>query len=217
MVMDMTEGLDGRTVVCDNFFTCRKLAHDLKSERRMGIVGTVRKNRTEIPPVLLNTRKPLYHTEAVYDHELRICMISYMAKRRKPVVLLSTVHSSVRIDQSDQKKKPEANARRRHFLVELSKSLCKPLIDSRSRMPRGEHAVEIVRRLRGLEPSTSAAAGNSGLSHAPDVRKRARCQICPYNANRTKVATRCDSCLKYVCAHHFYKVCEECVEHTDSN
>lgn len=107
VVMEMTEGLDGRNVTCDNFFTSHRLAAQLKRERKMTIIGTMRKNRKEIPPLLLDmSRKPTHHTEVLYDHRLRGCMISYVPKRRRFVTVLSTYHSSVEIDQADPKKKP---------------------------------------------------------------------------------------------------------------
>lgn len=107
VVMDMTEGLDGRNITCDNFFTSHRLAGKLKRERRMTIIGTIRKNRVEIPRLLLDMKKkPVLHTEALYDHDLRACMISYVPKKRRFVTVLSTYHSSVEFVRDDPKKKP---------------------------------------------------------------------------------------------------------------
>lgn len=74
----------------------------------MTLVGTIRKNRKEIPPILLNMKKkPVGHTEFVFEHNLGACMLSYVPKKRRFVSLLSTYHSSVHIDAMDPQRKPD--------------------------------------------------------------------------------------------------------------
>lgn len=81
VVLELTEGLNGRNVTCDNFFTSHRLASALR-KRQMTLVGTIRKNRKEIPPILLDMKKkPVYHTSAVFEHNLRACMLSYVPKK----------------------------------------------------------------------------------------------------------------------------------------
>ncbi|XP_017483958.1 PREDICTED: piggyBac transposable element-derived protein 4-like [Rhagoletis zephyria] len=107
VVLDMTEGLNGRNVTCDNFFTSRNLAIELK-KRQITLVGTIRKNRKEIPPLLVDMKKkPVHHTEVLYDHHARACMLSYVPKKRKFVSLYSTYHSAVHIEDTDPEKKPD--------------------------------------------------------------------------------------------------------------
>ena len=49
VVLELTEGPDvGRTVVTDNFFTSITLLCELRN-RNLGLIGTVRKNRHELP------------------------------------------------------------------------------------------------------------------------------------------------------------------------
>lgn len=106
VVLSLTEGLNRRNVTCDNFFTSHSLATELK-KRQMTIVGTMRKNRKEIPSVLVNMKsKPAQYSEFVFDHTLRATMVSYVPKKYKSVTLLSTYHTSKKIDIAD-KKKPE--------------------------------------------------------------------------------------------------------------
>ena len=65
VVLDLCEGVTDRNVTCDNFFTSYALATEL-AKKRMTIVGTIRKNRKELPPVLLQMKKkPVYSTEFV--------------------------------------------------------------------------------------------------------------------------------------------------------
>lgn len=67
----------------------------------------MRKNKTEIPPVLTDMKsKPVEHSEFVFDHSLRATMVSYVPKKNKSVTLLSTYHTSKKIDVND-KRKPE--------------------------------------------------------------------------------------------------------------
>lgn len=106
IVLRLTEGLNGRNVTCDNYFTSHSLATELK-KRQMTIVGTIRKNRNELPPILVDMkRKPAEYSEFVFDHKLRATMVSYVPKKYKFVTLLSTYHTENRIDEAD-KKKPE--------------------------------------------------------------------------------------------------------------
>ena len=57
VVLQLTEGLkgSGRNVTADNFFCSLSLAQKL-SERKLTLLGTVRKNRKELPPELVNTK-----------------------------------------------------------------------------------------------------------------------------------------------------------------
>lgn len=106
VVLSLTEGLNGRNVTCDNFFTSHSLATELK-KRQMTIVGTMRKNRREIPSVLLDLKsKPAEYSTFAFDHKLRATMVSYVPKKNKSVILLSTYHTSNKVIDAD-KKKPE--------------------------------------------------------------------------------------------------------------
>lgn len=104
VVLSLTEGLNGRNVTTDNFFTSHSLATELK-KRQMTIVGTMRKNRNEIPSVLLDMKsKAPKHSEFVFDHKLRATLDSYVPKKNKYVTLLSTYHTSNKIADADQRK-----------------------------------------------------------------------------------------------------------------
>lgn len=82
MVLQLTEGLQGRNVTCDNFFTSHSLAVKLLL-RKMPLVGTIRKNRNELPPVLLQMkRKPVHHSEFIFDHNNKITLVSYVPKKK---------------------------------------------------------------------------------------------------------------------------------------
>ena len=106
VVLQLTEGLNGRNVTCDNFFTSHSLALALK-QRQMTIVGTIRKNRKELPPLLIDMKnKPEFYSEFAFDHKLRATLVSYVPKKHRFVTLLSTLHTAKHID-NDTKKKPD--------------------------------------------------------------------------------------------------------------
>lgn len=104
IVLRLTDGLNGRNVTCDNFFTSHSLATELK-KRQMTLVGTIRKNRKELPPVLIDMkRKPAEYSEFVFDHKLRGTLVSYVPKKNRFVTLLSTYHTKKQISEGDKKK-----------------------------------------------------------------------------------------------------------------
>ena len=57
VVMDLTEGLRGNTVTTDNFFTSWELGMELQTKIKLALVGTIRRNRPELPPQLLDVRQ----------------------------------------------------------------------------------------------------------------------------------------------------------------
>ncbi|XP_035861066.1 piggyBac transposable element-derived protein 4-like [Sander lucioperca] len=90
VLLDLTEGLAGpRKVTCDNFFTSYDLARRLLDERRLTLVGTMCRNKPELPAALLDTRG-----HAVASSRLAFtpaaALVSYMPKRNKNVLLMST-------------------------------------------------------------------------------------------------------------------------------
>ncbi|XP_029108964.1 piggyBac transposable element-derived protein 4-like [Scleropages formosus] len=95
----------GRSITTDNFFTSVGLAESLK-ELGLGLVGTLRQNKVEIPPVMKPSEsRKVYSSEFGFNGSTT--MVSYVPKRKKAVVLLSTVHHDKAVDEDSQKRKPE--------------------------------------------------------------------------------------------------------------
>lgn len=107
LVMRLMEPIldSGRNLTIDNFFTSVPLAKDLLN-RKITLVGTLRKNKREIPPEMLSNKRKEYDSLFGFTKELTI--VSYVPKKRKTVLDLSSFHHDSTIDtDTDYKKKPE--------------------------------------------------------------------------------------------------------------
>lgn len=80
----------GRNVTTDNWFTSCQLAESLL-QNRTTIVGTIRKNNRDIPPVC-KTIAGRQKKDAVYYYSGSQCLLSFWDKAKSPVLLLSTMH-----------------------------------------------------------------------------------------------------------------------------
>lgn len=96
----------GRNINTDNVFTSVPLAEHLL-EKGLTIVGTLRQNKPDTPPVMKASRSREVHgTE--YGFNGSVTMISYGRKKGTAVLLLSTMHHSEMEDENSPKQKPEA-------------------------------------------------------------------------------------------------------------
>ncbi|XP_044742586.1 piggyBac transposable element-derived protein 4-like [Chrysoperla carnea] len=97
----------GRNITMDNYFTSVPLAQDLLKNHKTTIVGTISKNERELPPEFLVTRKrPVASSQFAFTDNCTL--VSYVPKKNKNVLVLSTLHYSNQIDaNSGEKMKPE--------------------------------------------------------------------------------------------------------------
>ena len=94
----------GRNITMDNFFTSVPLAQHLL-EKDLTIVGTLRQNKPDIPPLMKPSKsREVHSTEFGFNDSLT--MVSYVRKKGKAVVL-STMHHDKVVDENSRKKKPE--------------------------------------------------------------------------------------------------------------
>lgn len=84
------------------------MTHLLK-EHKLTSVGTLRKNKRQIPPEFTRTRaQEIYSTKFGFQKDLTI--MSHIPKKNKIVLLLSSLHHDSKIDETTgEKKKPEIN------------------------------------------------------------------------------------------------------------
>lgn len=95
----------GRNITMDNYFTSIPLAQKLL-EKKTTLVGTIRKNKREIPPLLVNTKeRPV--CSSVFAFSDTGVLVSYVPKKYKNVLLFSTLHSDDSIDEKSYGNKPE--------------------------------------------------------------------------------------------------------------
>jgi hypothetical protein len=90
----------GRNVTMDNFFTNIPLAKELLCNG-LTLVGTLRKNKPEVPSVFISQRP---HLTSLFGYSGGLQLTSYMAKKTKCVLLLSTMHNSNDIDVEESLK-----------------------------------------------------------------------------------------------------------------
>lgn len=97
----------GRNITFDNWFTSYPLMQRLLSEHRLTSVGTVRKNKRELPPRLVTTEDRKFPS-SMFGFQKNTTVVSYMSKKNKNVILLSTLHHDDSIDyKTNDKQKPE--------------------------------------------------------------------------------------------------------------
>lgn len=106
VVLDLTEDIQpGRGITTDNFFTSVPLAKALY-ERGLTLCGTLRKNKADIPPALLpNPNREEKSTEFAFKKY--ITLASYVPKKKKAVILLSTEHHDKAVSNEQNDMKPD--------------------------------------------------------------------------------------------------------------
>ncbi|GBL77143.1 hypothetical protein AVEN_12775-1 [Araneus ventricosus] len=87
----------------DNWFTLIPLAEKLlMSPMNLTILGTVQKNKREIPPELLQLRSRSIGT-VTYCFDKAKTLLSYKTKPNKCVILLSTFHEKPNVNKESRK------------------------------------------------------------------------------------------------------------------
>ena len=85
----------------DYFFTSLSLAQRLLSWN-LTIVGTLKKNKPYIQPIMgPNKSRELYSSIFAFHENITMC--SYVPKKNKPVILLSTMHSDIAVNEDLKK------------------------------------------------------------------------------------------------------------------
>ena len=95
----------GRNVTADNFFTSETLVRELL-ERKTTYVGTVRQNNRILPDrskCLSNRVKG--DSRHFYTPDMTLC--SFWDKQRRPVLLLSSLHTGPQVNRSKEDGKPD--------------------------------------------------------------------------------------------------------------
>ncbi|GLD67656.1 piggyBac transposable element-derived protein 4-like protein [Lates japonicus] len=102
VVLDITEGLQGKTITCENFFTSHALGLQLL-KRKLYMVGTVRRNKPELPPALVSkTDRAQFSSKFAFTKTH--ALVSCHPKKQKNVLLMSTLHRDAAVSNRDDKR-----------------------------------------------------------------------------------------------------------------
>lgn len=99
----------GRNLTTDNYYTSVPLANDLFVNHKITTVGTIRKNKPQLPVVFKDVKQrpvnsSMFGFKTPPNHTL---LVSYVPKKSKNVLLISTFHNDGLIDCSNDLYKPE--------------------------------------------------------------------------------------------------------------
>ncbi|XP_049310276.1 piggyBac transposable element-derived protein 4-like [Bactrocera dorsalis] len=95
----------GRNLTVDNWYTSVPLTNDLAKDHKISVVGTIRKNKKDIPPCFIDKKQPEYSSQFGFSDTATL--VSYVPKKKRSVVLISSLHCAAEIDEStNEKRKP---------------------------------------------------------------------------------------------------------------
>ncbi|GJQ68535.1 hypothetical protein Trydic_g17104 [Trypoxylus dichotomus] len=102
----------GRNITIDNWYASIPLATRLLSENKLTVVGTLCKNKSEVPSAFLpNKNRAIKST--LFGFTDTTTLVSYVPKKSKAVLLLSTMHHDAAIDNEiGEEKQPEKFSQR---------------------------------------------------------------------------------------------------------
>ena len=97
----------GRNITIDNWFTSYELVHRMLIDHRCTVVGTLRKNKREVPAAFISVKDRDKYT-SLFGFQEKYSSVSYVPKKNKLVFLLSSMHNNDKIVESTGgEKKPE--------------------------------------------------------------------------------------------------------------
>lgn len=88
-----------RNITMDNWFTSVPLARKLLTDYKLTSIGTLRKNKRELPDEFSKPAKRPEHT-SMFGFTEDCTIVSYIPKKKKNVIMLSTMHHHDDIDES---------------------------------------------------------------------------------------------------------------------
>lgn len=96
----------GRNIFTDRYFTSYSLCSRLL-EKRLTLTGTILSTRREVPLEMRNVRnRELFSTKELWDTENKVLLLSWVPKKGKNVLLLSSLHNAAEPQQNRDDKKP---------------------------------------------------------------------------------------------------------------
>ncbi|KAL4008747.1 hypothetical protein ACER0C_002599 [Sarotherodon galilaeus] len=102
VVLQMSEGLQGHNITCDNFFTSYTLGEELQ-KRKLTMLGTIRRNMPELRSEILKMQGRSLHS-SIFVFTEKATVVSYCPKKNKNVLVMSTMHTDASLSTKDDKK-----------------------------------------------------------------------------------------------------------------
>ncbi|CAH2102077.1 unnamed protein product [Euphydryas editha] len=198
--LKLTEKIHGtnRNLTCDNWFTSIPVAKELL-QKQVTLVGTLRRNKREIPPSFLEVKDRDRNT-AKFAYSEELTLLSYCppkSKQKKIVPMLSTMHATA--DYNAKNRLPEIVEfyNKTKIGVDLMDQCYTYSVSRRTK----RWPMALFFGLMNIRPSVDA-------NPAPTAKKR--CAVCPRGKDR-KTKVFCGMCRKPLCGEHTAPRCEECV------
>ncbi|XP_018310782.1 uncharacterized protein [Mycetomoellerius zeteki] len=95
-----------RNITMDDWFSSVSLAKALLKDNNLTIVATIQKNEKEIPSSFVTSeRRELYSSKFRFSKNMTL--VSYVPKKKKTALLLSTMHYDDALNDDDPKKIPQ--------------------------------------------------------------------------------------------------------------
>lgn len=89
----------GRNVTVDNWFCSVPLSYQLLNDHRLTLVGTLRKDKREIPNKFLDVKQRPVNS-SMFAFKDKCTLVSYVSNKKKQVILLSTMHDDDVVDNN---------------------------------------------------------------------------------------------------------------------
>lgn len=98
IVKRLVKNIEGsnRNITTDNWYTSCQLADDLL-QKKLTLLGTLRKNKREIPPEFLAQKNQTIGISK-FGFQKNKTVVSYSTKKNRSVILLSTMHDTAEVD-----------------------------------------------------------------------------------------------------------------------
>ncbi|CAK1602108.1 unnamed protein product [Parnassius mnemosyne] len=115
-----------RNIVMDSWYTSLPLSQDLLHEYGLTSLGTIRKNKPQIPAIFSATQRR-EEKSSLFGFQNDCTLVSYVPRKNKVVLLVTTMHHDASIDQnSGEKNLPEiiADYNRYKCGVDVVDELC---------------------------------------------------------------------------------------------
>lgn len=91
-----------RNITFDNWYSSLELFIKLRETHKLTAVGTIRKNKRDIPPEFVNVKKRQV-SSSLFGFQEAFTLVSYCPKKGKVALLLSSLHHDNSIDESEKK------------------------------------------------------------------------------------------------------------------